>query len=459
MPSPLRLALAWAPCLALGFGAPGLAAEASAEGGQAATVMGEEALARARAEQVAAWLSQAPSDAELAAALAPDFLAALPPAQLRGVLAELARQGGAARVVEALPSPGPRQGRFRLRFAKGLQSELNLVLEEGPAPRLTGAWFGPLRPALASWRALEAAVAELPGEAALSVWRLPELGAPLRAAPRRLACHRAQEAMPLGSAFKLVVFSALWRAVAEGRASWGEVVALDEGGRSLPSGRLHQWPVGSLFTLSSLAGLMISESDNTATDLLMRRLGRPALRSEGQALGWARPEANWPFLTTRELFVLKDEGQANLRSRYLAASPEGRLALLGQEVPGASLEGFRFGGGGKPFLTDRLEWFGTMDDLAGTWHRLGRRAVVEPKVGGLLGLNRGIPWPEATWPMVGFKGGSEPGVVALSWVARRQDGACFAVAMAWHREDEAVDEGKLVGLASTARELLEAEPR
>src|SRR5690606_39753601 len=49
---------------------------------------------------------------------------------------------------------------------------------------------------------------------------------------------------------------------------------LEAGDVSLPTGILQEWPVGTPMTIQSLATLMISISDNTATDVLLRVAGR-----------------------------------------------------------------------------------------------------------------------------------------------------------------------------------------
>ncbi len=45
----------------------------------------------------------------------------------------------------------------------------------------------------------------------------------------------------------------------------------------------------------------------------------------------------------------------------------------------------------------------------------GRDATEKDKTGrGVLGINRGLQWPDDKWAYVGYKGGSEPGVLNLT---------------------------------------------
>ena len=71
---------------------------------------------------------------------------------------------------------------------------------------------------------------------------------------------------------------------------------------------------------------MIAISDNTATDLLIDAVGRDAVEAALVTAGHAAPELNRPFLTPRELFVLKLDDA--LRSDYLIAAETGRRELL-----------------------------------------------------------------------------------------------------------------------------------
>ncbi|TGD67441.1 hypothetical protein EYC08_01910 [Tabrizicola sp. WMC-M-20] len=84
-----------------------------------------------------------------------------------------------------------------------------------------------------------------------------------------------------------------WQMTA-GQRDWADVVRLDSHHISLPSGLMQDWPVGSSVTLHTAALLMIAESDNTATDLLIDLLGRDRIAAR---LGLATQD----LLTTREI--------------------------------------------------------------------------------------------------------------------------------------------------------------
>ncbi len=123
---------------------------------------------------------------------------------------------------------------------------------------------------------------------------------------------------PLGSAFKLYVLDALARAVAAGKVSWDQPLTVTSQVKSLPSGVLQDDPDGTRVSVRQVAAGMISISDNTAANMLIALLGRHAVEAATRASGMADPALDVPFLTTRELFVLKLHDWPKLAKRYLA---------------------------------------------------------------------------------------------------------------------------------------------
>lgn len=132
--------------------------------------------------------------------------------------------------------------------------------------------------------------------------------------------HQPDLALGVGSAFKLAVLAALIDEIAAGNLAWEDVVALDPAWRSLPTGTLQDWPAGTPVTLATLANLMISASDNTATDALISILARERVEAESPR--------NMPFLTTGEMFRLKSVGNEALAAEWLAGDEDARRALL-----------------------------------------------------------------------------------------------------------------------------------
>lgn len=307
---------------------------------------------------------------------------------------------------------------------------------------MLGAVAGPGRaaePPSAQVPALFAEIVGLPGEVSLAAARLEDGG------PANFLTQKAERPLAIGSVFKLFLLAELVRQVKAGERRWGDVVPL--GALSLPSGLLQDWPKGSPITLHSLAALMISRSDNSAADTLLTVLGRDRIETLLPELGVAAPALDRPFLATREAFVLK-YGEPDLLRRWTAADEAGRRALLDGElaaVEAAGLDGKRFTG--RPTAIGEAEWFASPADLvrALDWlRRSGDRVALD-----LLAINPGVDRGLAgDFAYVGYKGGSEPGVVSMSFLLRSREGRWLAVSATWNNPDAPLDEAKFIALMS-----------
>ena len=233
--------------------------------------------------------------------------------------------------------------------------------------------------------------------------------------------------VPLGSAFKLYVLGAVGRAVAARRLSWDQPLTVTSAVKSLPSGELQTYPDGTRVPLRDVASKAISISDNTAADMLIGAVGRPALEAELSADGMADPSRDEPFLTTREMFILKLDRWPSLGTQYAGANQASRRALLAGSVDPAPLPS-----GAEawtaPRDVDHLEWFASALDLCHLYANLlaMSHTPADAEVGSVLGINDGgLGLDGAKWKTTWFKGGSEPGVLALSYLATTQDGRSY----------------------------------
>jgi hypothetical protein len=170
-------------------------------------------------------------------------------------------------------------------------------------------------------------------------------------------------AAPLGSAFKLYVLDALGNAVAAGAVRWNQPLTVTAQLKSLPSGDLQNEPDGTRISVQDTAAKMISISDNTAAGMLINLLGRPAVETALTTTGMASPALDRPFLTTREMFILKLSQWPALANRYIAANEAGRRALLAGTVDPAPLPAVA---AAQAWTTPRdinsIEWFASADD-------------------------------------------------------------------------------------------------
>ncbi len=269
-----------------------------------------------------------------------------------------------------------------------------------------------------------------------------------------LAGAEEDQPVPIGSAFKLYVLQAVAEAVSAGTLAWEDPLTITAEVKSLPSGILQDRQDGSTVTVQEAAELMIAISDNTATDLLLRAVGREAV--EQAQHGHHDPALNVPFLTTRELFALKVADPA-LQDRYLAADTAERRTILddlaGVDLDAIPVEAFL----GDPVRPDELEWFAAPTDLVRILAILLEGARTDPAlapVEAILTANPGLPDAEGRWRTIAFKGGSEPGLITMAWLVEGADGTWQGVAGSVVDPAVAFDPGEAILLLGAARDLL-----
>jgi hypothetical protein len=318
-------------------------------------------------------------------------------------------------------------GRLR-QILSGPAGDFLTTLVVDAAGRLAGLQLAPYLPAPGSWAEIDATLGTLAPRVSFAATRIdPARGCTV------VHGRNARTARPLGSIFKLYVLSALARATATGRLSWETEVPLRPEWKSLPSGVLQDQPDGTPFSLADYARYMISISDNTATDHLIHTLGRPAVEREFPGT------ANRPLLTTRNLFTLKGWHYPAAARSYLASpAPARRAALpLLDRVDRTAITAWE-----QPRAIDTLEWFASPVDICRVYATLWQRH--DPAVDAALTANDGgLGLPAAAFPTVWFKGGSEPGVLSLSFLARAADGTLVTATLALSDPDRTLDEAAL----------------
>ena len=371
------------------------------------------------------------------------FLAAVPTTRLEPVFADMFAKGG--KVVSVKRLSGDRlQGKFELEQEKGERSEVSIGVEKTAPHRIASLWLKPLGVAARSLGELETELRKLPGKVSFAVARLSSR-------VTTLASVEPDEPLAIGSSFKLYVLGKLVDDVNQAKRRWSDVVTLRPECRSLPSGSLQTWPEDAPVTLHTLASLMISVSDNTATDNLIATLGRERVERQLEVMGNARPSRSTPFLETGDMFRLK-WGKKENAPRWLEGDLPKKRALLA-EIEKEPLPDVAGIAASEPTLISEIEWFASAHDLVRALVWL-RDATVHDQVGrGVLAINNG-GMDASAWKWVGFKGGSEPGVLELAWLLQRKDGEWFSVCCGWNDPKAAVETTKLAGIALRAIELI-----
>ena len=254
----------------------------------------------------------------------------------------------------------------------------------------------------------------------------------------------ADTAAPLGSAFKLYVLDALGNAIKGGSVTWDQQLTITDAQKSIPSGTLQNEAAGTKVLVQDVATKMISISDNTGADMLIGLVGRSAVETNLAAAGMKDPSRNMPFLTTREMSILKLNQWPSLADQYVAADEAGRRTLLNDTVDKAPLPDLAGLSAWKdPRDIDSIEWFASPGDLCRVYGSLQGLAG-QPglsQVGTVLSVNDGgLALDKSKWKTTWFKGGSEPGVLTLAYMATTTGGQTYVVAALAENPKAPIDE-------------------
>ena len=209
--------------------------------------------------------------------------------------------------------------------------------------------------------------------------------------------------LAIGSTFKLYILAAL----SEDRKPWSEILPIRQDLLSLPSGLLHRALPGS-----------------------------------------PMPGRSVPFFSTLEMFKLKSDPA--LASKYLAADEPTRRALLETEVRAIPRDEVarRLGNWKEPIAIDALEWFASASDLCRLMDHFRRKN--DAVALGIMAVNPGLQFDDKMFSYVGFKGGSEPGVLNLTFLLKTRDGKSYALSAGWNNPTQEVDLTLFAGLVQKA---------
>ncbi|MEO1746776.1 MAG: serine hydrolase [Pseudomonadota bacterium] len=338
------------------------------------------------------------------------FLKAVPMSKLRALLKDMRQRFGAAEDVTG-------SGNAYTLTTPGHEFPVQFHLDGDH--RIVGLMF---EPGMARTRSVEETLERLKGLDGVIAYLITR-------ADQTVAAFNADETLAVASAFKIGVFAALQDQIAAGDLGWDSVVRLEGRDKSLPSGILQNLATASPLTVHSAAALMIAESDNTATDLLMRVVGRDTVNAKlGVDL----------TLTTRETFILKAD--PDLRDAFLAddADKHAVIAKVAQtDLPDVSAIGQHNRG---------VEWYVSARRLCALLSETAEADVMH--------INPGLA-RKGDWEQIAFKGGSEQGVLCFATRAIRKgsEPVCAVVTV---NADSAIDEEHVGGLYTRLLQQLAA---
>jgi hypothetical protein len=337
-------------------------------------------------------------------------------------------------IVSARGAAGPAQVWLAVD-SRGLISELRI------SPATTG-------PASATWADVDAALRTVAPQVRLLVADVSN------GSCRPVHSIDPGTAAPIGAAFKLYVLAALGRAVASGTVRWNQPLTVTAQLKSLPAGELQTEPDGTQVSVLNTAAAMMSLSDNTATDMLMNLVGRSAVEDALTATGMANPALDRPLLTTREIFVLKLRQWPALAERYISANEPSRRTLLASTIDRAPLPAVAAAGSWiAPRDIDSLEYFASATDICRAYASLAGLAArpgLSP-IGEVLSLNDdSLALDPAQWKTTWFRGGSEPGVLTMAYLATTRTGHSYVVTVLAEDPSRPIDETIAIPVMLTA---------
>lgn len=379
----------------------------------------------------------------------PGFRAAVPRDKFEPIGASLREANGPVTGVRIKAMDSPWAGTLEVDYRDAVAT-VTMAVDAAEPHQVSGLRILGVSSREKSVEDVVAAIAALHGTTGFALARLGS------GAPELLQTHQSDRRFAIGSAFKLVILAELVRATNAGERKWDDMVTLD--GSELPGGGYNLKPKGTQVSLRELATQMISISDNSATDILLETLGREKVEAMLPVVGVADPARNRPFLSTMEAFKLKGIEANDLPGRYLAADEAGRRRILDGEVarlPALMIRPTLFRDG-KPVRIDTLEWFLSPADLVRVMDWL-RRSTEGPKgadARAILSKNPGITATAAAkWQWVGYKGGSEPGVMNMTLLLQAKAGDWYVLTAGWNDPAQAVSEARFASLITRAAEL------
>lgn len=334
---------------------------------------------------------------------------------------------------------------IKIQFEKAVLI-VDVSIEATPPNKVIGFRIAPEQAVVKndSLAKIDAELAALPGRIGYVVQSIGEDG------KRSVVAGRAtDEQFAIGSIFKLYILAELAAQIDAGQRKWSDTVPLTR--RSLSSPATQSLSLGTSVTLEQLATWMIAVSDNAASDELLFLLGRDQVETRVRLVGHSAPEKMLPFLSTVEAFLLKSDYNG-VRAKYEAASEDKQRAILKRKISGVGFEKINIANLiGKPAAIDTIEWFASPSDIVLLMDHL--RTMQNPTVLEIMAKSV-APATAKKWKYVGSKGGSELGVIAMSFLAQAPSGGWHVVTGSWNNSEQAVDENKFIGLMLRALDMV-----
>ena len=310
-------------------------------------------------------------------------------------------------------------GSARLRLISSFGAQQDIELRTDDQTKVSRLVVDTHEPAIGSWQDVDIALDRTGARYSWLVSKVQEGNCV------KVAGTNTGESLPLASIFKTYVLFAVEEAVLAGTLRWDDTLTITSEAKKLGSSGFDTMTAGSRITVRQAAGKMIATSDNMATDLLIDRIGTPAVEQALARAGHHDPASMTPFPTMREIFSV-GWGNPDIRDRWKAASPADRAALLREA-------------NSRPYEPDPqrthapgsaygAEWYGSAEDICRVHAALQDNAAgPAAPVRAIMSEVPGIDIDRAQWPYIAAKAGNLPGDLTFSWYAEDRTGAAWVV--------------------------------
>lgn len=209
------------------------------------------------------------------------------------------------------------------------------------------------------------------------------------------------------SIFKTWVLGGLADAVASGTIRITDTAPL-QAAYIAPGGQINGEPLGTLFSVSDLAALMMGISDNTATDHVHHLTGRTTINAFVDHSGVADPNVLKPLLDISEQFHLFDSFDLATALQYVNGSEAFQQQFLDEQIVPLGPD-TQSGPYNNVSLYTTGSWRASPLDICAAFSRLRRLAQGSDQlwlVDHALGAQAAQPNVRNRWNRVWYKGGS-----------------------------------------------------
>jgi len=347
-------------------------------------------------------------NANLASHINPYFLSKLPTDKLVGILKGFKKQEGKCVNIEKIDAKN-----FLYTTDKS-QRAMQLYLDKNE--KIRGLWFGNATSYGEKLSAVKEELSKLPGKTSLSY---------LKNGKAELLSHNPDLPLAIELSSSLFLLKLLSQRVNKTKLNWNSSLKLNSKLKSIPGGRLYDWPSRAPVTVQTLATMLMAYSDETAFDHVLNLIGRKNLEK-------VSPK-NKPFLKTLDYHKLRGDKILAFSKKKIKEKREILKTLEKKSIEELSTVS-------TSFEIDSIGWFGTTRELCKIIHSIRNEPYAS--------VNPGLA-QRGGWESAAFKMGRAPGIIQYTQlVVPKGSKDSFCISITWNYPNGEMDPSKIDSLLS-----------